>query len=221
MTRRRPVLPRVNERGFIRAFVACAIALAVPLAFAAAQASSANGGAARVRPGDRLVVKFLDEPALLTDTLMVNGRGVVVLPRLGAVDVSAFLIDDLPDSLRIRYTKFLRSPSVDVRVLRRIVLNGEVKKPDVYLVDARTTVSDAIAHAGGLSDNAKPDHVWIVRDGQEIPIRDWNRAGASLPELHSGDAIIVGRKSWFSMNFLPAVSTVALIASVVVTLLRK
>jgi protein involved in polysaccharide export with SLBB domain len=195
-----------------------AIALSARVLAAQAAGDGAQGSA-HVRPGDRLVVKFLDEifPA---DTLMVSASGAAVLPRLGSVNVASVAISDLADSLRVRYARYLRNPTVEVVVLRRVVVNGEVKKPDIYLVDARTTLRDAIAHAGGLTDNASAQSVAILRDGREIRVPNWSRATTDLPELYSGDQIIVGRKSWLAMNILPAVSTIAVIASILISLRR-
>jgi polysaccharide export outer membrane protein len=178
-----------------------------------------SDAAAHVRPGDRLVVRFLDE-VFLPETLTVSTRGAVVLPKLGAVDVGSVPIDDLADSLRVRYARYLRNPTVEVVVLRRVVVNGEVKKPDIYLVDARTTLRDAIAHAGGLTDNASQSAVTILRDGQEIRVSDWKSGTTQLPELYSGDQIIVARKSWLAMNVIPAVSAIAVLASIFISLRR-
>jgi protein involved in polysaccharide export with SLBB domain len=182
-------------------------------------AASAQFPPGSVHPGDRLVIKFLGE-ALLPDTVVVNDRGTVVLPKLGSVPLAGTNIDRIPDSLRVRYAAYLRNPDVEVTVLRRIVVSGEVKRPDVYLVDARTTLSDAIAHAGGLTDSANPGNVSITRAGRAVAVRDWDRPGESARELESGDQIIVGRKSWFEMNILAAVSTLAIISSVLISLKR-
>lgn len=44
-----------------------------------------------------------------------------------------------------RYGGFLRAPELEVTVLRRIVVNGEVRMPSVYMVDVTLSLRDAIA----------------------------------------------------------------------------
>lgn len=190
---------------------------------AAALALSAAGRVAHaqnVQPGDRLVVRIFGGEQLIVDTLTVSDNGVVVLPKLGQVTVSAFPIPQLPDSLRARYARYLRNPTVDVVVLRRVIVNGEVRKPDIYYIDVRATLPDAIAHAGGLTEIANAKDVSIRRAGQITKVPDWQTSGSSIAQLQSGDQIYVGRRSWLSQNFLAAASTLAVLTSIFVSLRR-
>jgi polysaccharide export outer membrane protein len=187
---------------------------------AAQQQQGADPAANRIRPGDRIVVKYVGTPGL-PDTVMVGANGNAVIPKLGAVDVSIFTVDEAPDSIRARLGKFMRNPEVDLLVLRRVVVSGEVKRPDVYLVDAHTTLADAIAHAGGVNEFGNPGKVTLVRGTTTTELKDWDKPGANLGQLHSGDEIIVGRKSWLSLNVLPAVSTLAVVTSILFSILRK
>jgi protein involved in polysaccharide export with SLBB domain len=172
------------------------------------------------QPGDRLIVRILGGEQPLADTLLVSESGNVVLPKLGTVSVIGFDIATLPDSLRARFARYLRNPTVDVVVLRRIIVNGEVKKPDIYYVDVSTTLPDVIALAGGLTDNAASSKVSIRRGSQITRVPDWETRQSSVADLRSGDQVLVGRKPWLQQNFVSVASTAAVLVSIFITLRR-
>lgn len=202
---------------------AVALALLV-VASAGAQSATADSpieraAATHVQPGDRMVVHIVGEP-LLSDTVTVNERGQVPLAKLGVVDVEPYTIAALQDTLRARYAKYLRTPAVEIVVLRRLSVGGEVMKPNLYFVDIATTLREAIARAGGMTENASRGNVYIIRDARRIPVPDWESNDSRVSDLQSGDQVMVGRKNWWSINALPAVSTLVVVASLLISLKR-
>ena len=174
----------------------------------------------RPQVGDRLVVRIFGGDQILADTLVVSGTGAVVLPKLGPTIVTGFDFASLPDSLRARYARYIRNPAVDVVVLRRVVVGGEVKRPDIYYVDLSATLPDVIAHAGGATESAKRGEVKIVRNGVASVVRDWESSSSRVAELQSGDQIYVPRQSWLALNILPVASTAAVLVSLFISLRR-
>jgi protein involved in polysaccharide export with SLBB domain len=160
---------------------------------------------AHPRPGDRVWFHVWREPKL-SDTVMVDERGDVMLPKVGIVNASALSIGAFRDTVRVRIAEFLRDSPIELVVLRRVAVNGEVARPNVYYVDVTTTVRDVIARAGGLNEAGNTNNVVVIRDGQRIPVHDWQRDRSTNSDLRSGDQVVVGRKSWLSMNMLPALS---------------
>jgi protein involved in polysaccharide export with SLBB domain len=160
---------------------------------------------AHPRPGDRVWFHVWREPRL-SDTVMVDERGDVMLPKVGIVNASALTIGAFRDTVRVRIAEFLRDSPIELVVLRRVAVNGEVARPNVYYVDVTTTVRDVIARAGGLNEAGNTNNVVVIRDGQRIPVHDWQRDRSTNSDLRSGDQVVVGRKSWLSMNMLPALS---------------
>jgi polysaccharide export outer membrane protein len=206
-------------RHFIEKVLACGLAAAVSVTPLIAQAADSAGGASRAaRPGDHIKLSFLSQPEL-SNEVVVNARGEAVLPKLGLTQVSGIPILLLGDSLRTRYAQYLRSPDLEVVVLRRVTVNGEVKNPNVYYVEVTSRLRDVIALAGGIIDTGKRNHVTIVRDSERIVVRDWKSPGAET-ELVSGDQIVVNRRSWVSINFLPLASTAAVIAGIGLSVIR-
>ena len=175
---------------------------------------------AHPRPGDRVWFHVWREPKL-SDTVMVDERGDVMLPKVGIVNASALTIGAFRDTVRARIAEFLRDSPIELVVLRRVAVNGEVAKPNVYYVDVTTTVRDVIARAGGVTDVGNADNVVVIRDGQRIPVHDWQRDRSVRSDLRSGDQVVVGRKNWLSMNALPALSVMTGVVSLVVVLFRR
>ena len=191
---------------------------------ARAQASDPNAAAERaarasVQAGDRIFVKVYRELEL-SDTVTVNADGTIVLARIGALRATDLTITALTDTVRARYGKFLRNPAVELVVLRKVAVNGEVMKPNVYYVDVATALRDVIARAGGISPEGSADRVDIIRQGQRIRMPNWQDDFTFASDLQSGDQVMVGRRSWLSRNAYSAISSAALVISLYVTLRR-
>jgi protein involved in polysaccharide export with SLBB domain len=192
---------------------ACAFALLLPViaagsAFAQASVETAERVAQnQVRTGDVIILHFLRERQL-SDSVIVDVRGDAVFPKLGAMNVSRFTIGDLQDTLVARYAVYLRQPELQVMVMRRVVVNGEVRMPGVYHIDAASGVRDVIARAGGTTEAANRKKVHVIREGQRISVRGWDYEGLTAAmDLRSGDQLVVGRKNWLTLNAFPAIST--------------
>ncbi|HET7187964.1 MAG TPA: polysaccharide biosynthesis/export family protein [Gemmatimonadaceae bacterium] len=183
-------------------------------------AAALRAGEARVQPGDRVVVKVYRE-AGLSDEVMVNPRGDIVLAKIGTVHAASFAIGALEDTLRTRYGAFLRDPEITITVLRRIVVIGEVRRPDIYFVDLSSTLRDVIARAGGITEIGNPAKVFIIREGVSIPAPHWQDDISRAADLQSGDQVFVGMRSWFERNAFAIASTGVLVASFILTLLKQ
>jgi polysaccharide export outer membrane protein len=181
------------------------------------ESAARRATAAKVQPGDRIGLHFLREREL-SESLTVSERGEAAFPKIGVLKVSDMTIAELQDTLRARYSEYLRLPEFQITVLRRVIVNGEVRIPNVYFVDGTSTVRDAIARAGGINESGSRSKVAIIRDGQRISVKGWDRETGATMDLRSGDQVVVGRKSWWSMNALTVVSTGVLVASFVISL---
>lgn len=197
----------------------CSAAAAGAQTQAAGTLAAERAEGARVQAGDRIVVKVYREPTL-SDTVMVNPRGEIVLAKLGSVGAARMTIRELDDTLRARYAKFLRDPAIDVNVLRKVVVNGEVTKSGVYYVDLTSTLRDVIAIAGGITNDGDAGRVSIVRGSQRVAVPNWEDDVSLASDLSSGDQIVVGKRSWISRNAIAAAGSAAMLASVLITIFR-
>jgi protein involved in polysaccharide export with SLBB domain len=146
------------------------------------------------------------------------------LPRLGRIRADAMTAASLQDSLYTSFGRYLRNPSIQISVLRRIGVHGEVRSPDLYMVDLTMTLREVIASAGGITDAGNPEKITIIRAGEEVRLDGAGQAQFVTAELRSGDQIVVGRRSWISMNPMAAISTstavISFLVGVVLPLVR-
>jgi polysaccharide export outer membrane protein len=205
------------------------LALALPLTVAAQQPAQQGdtvpdfvrrAANEHPQPGDRVWLHVWREQKL-SDTVMVDERGEVMLPKIGIVKASAMTIGEFRDSVRTRFAEYFRDAPVELVVLRRVAVNGEVAKPDVYYVDVTTTLRDVIARAGGITEAGNAKKVTIVRGGQRIAVPNWQQDRSVSSDLRSGDQVVVGRRSWLAMNALPALSVTTVVASLIISLARR
>jgi Periplasmic protein involved in polysaccharide export len=203
------------------AIMAAALALfAAPrLAAQSVQIGSAGLPSARLAPGDDVVVVVFQEKEL-SARVYVDDRSQITLPRLGAFDVSHMTSEMLRDTIRARYATFLREPSVDVRALRRVTVNGAVFRPDVYYLDPSMTLRDVIARAGGVSSEGNSHKVSIVRGAESMPYPNWSGTAQGLTELRSGDEVVVGRRNWAALNAGSILGAAGVLATLAIAFLR-
>ncbi len=152
-----------------------------------------------LQPGDAIQVGIWREPDLSGD-FTVNPNGQAVLPLLGDVQVEGRTAQELADSLKTAYGKYLRNPSIDVKVLRRVSVQGEVRSPGFYPVDATVSLADVLALAGGLTSNGDPNKIRLVRSGQVVDVGLTPETVVERSPIRSGDQILVGRRSWLARN---------------------
>lgn len=157
-----------------------------------AQADSAGMAISQAKlvPGDVIRLNIWREPDL-TGEFLVQEDGTAVLPKIGPVHVTEHTPAELREHLVTEYSRTLRNPSIEVVVLRRILISGEVGVEGVYPVDPTMSLVDALALAGGPSPNAKQDRVVLIRDGREIEIDLDDPLEARNVALRSGDQLMV------------------------------
>ena len=133
-----------------------------------------------VRPGDIVRVWVWREKDY-SGEFPVDVRGSVVLPVLGEMTVSGHTAEQLTDTLREAYRKYLNNPSIEVTVLRRVAVQGEVMKPGLYpareILDSRgnpTIEVDVHLEGGAMGRAAVPSgastgehEAWELRDGDK------------------------------------------------------
>lgn len=215
-----PIQPPLRRLRFGRGAVAffCA-ALAAETAApppAAAQETAAPAGDAvhgdLLRPGDVVRLRIWREPDLSGD-FPVDEEGFVVFPKIGRRRVTNRSPALLESELLRAYRRYLRNPSIEVVLLRRVNILGAVRAPNVYSLDPTMTVADALALAGGATESGNPEKIEVYRNGQRVPIEINTRTRIGDAQIRSGDQIYVPERSWLTRN-----SGIATLISTSVTL---
>jgi polysaccharide export outer membrane protein len=133
---------------------------------AISESSSADMSTYRIQPGDTLDIHFYLSPEF-DDEVTVRPDGKITLKLIGDVGTRDQTPARLATALNRAYSRELLSPDVTVHVKtspsRQIYVDGQVTKPGAFPLIEGMTAEQAIAQAGGLTDNAGSDSAIIIR----------------------------------------------------------
>jgi polysaccharide export outer membrane protein len=197
------------------------VVLVVALDPSNALGQSTPPGPVRLRAGDAVRLEVRDEPDL-TGEYRVDESGRVLLPLIGMVQVAGRAFEDVRRDVDAAYGRELANGEARITPLLRIAVMGEVREPGLFPVDPTYTLADVLALAGGLGPEADHDEIELVREGQRVWSGTDAEAVALVRALQSGDQVIVGRRSWVSMNSPALIGAGAsLVVAIVTTLLLR
>lgn len=164
----------------------------------AAPASDAAANAI-LYPGDLVRLKIWREPDLSGD-FQVDEHGFSVFPKIGQVHVSDITTDSLRKMLIGTYSQYLKDPSIEVTMLRRVTVIGAVKNPGLYPVDPTMSITDVLALAGGADPTGMQDKVDVIRGGNKQRVKYTQKTSVSSLAIRSGDELFLPERSWVSRN---------------------
>jgi protein involved in polysaccharide export with SLBB domain len=176
--------------GFLRraANVFIALGLAILIATNAWEGAYAQGGAGPTAPraeddngyrlgaGDKLHITVIGDSDLTKD-YQVDGTGVVSFPFIGSLKAAGLSTRAFQAELKAKLDDgYFRDARVTVDIInyRPYYIYGEVKSPQAYPFVAEMTVINAIVLAGGYTDRAFRNRIYIRHYGsnEEIPARE-------------------------------------------------
>lgn len=152
-----------------------------------------------VAAGDTLFVTVVGQAAL-TGQQVVGVDGTLALPNVGAIQVMGQSQKEAAKTLEKALSNILAEPKVSVVVVSSAVevsVLGEVASPGKYHVRSGDGVTSVLALAGGTTEFADTNSVYLVREGEALRIRfrveDLVRGGDSARSfaLRDGDLLIV------------------------------
>jgi polysaccharide export outer membrane protein len=160
-------------------------------------------GRYRITPGDVLDISFPFVPEL-NQTVSVQPDGYVTLKDIADLRVQGRTLSQVRLDVRDAYAQFVREPVFTI-VLKEFerpyfVANGQVEKPGRYELRGATTLTQALAIAGGTRRGANSSEIVIYRRfGEEhVTGRKVNVSAmyskkdlAEDPLLRPGDTIVV------------------------------
>jgi polysaccharide export outer membrane protein len=135
----------------------------------------------------------------------VREDGKISLPFLNDVQAAGLEPPELAQQLQAKLKSFVVNPVVTVSLEEQapveVSVIGEVTRPGVYRIDRDTGVLEALANAGGLTQIASRDRIFVLRYGadprQPSRIRftyralTQNQGGAAKFRLRSRDLVVV------------------------------
>lgn len=131
---------------------------------------------------------------------LVTDDGYIFYPTIGKLYVKGLTNLQLKDTLEAKLKQVsVKDPSVVVRFLNfKVNVLGEVQSPGVKtFTTQRTTILDALAVAGDLTQYGRRDSVLIIRDENgevkhyNIDLRDANFINSPVFQLKQNDVVYV------------------------------
>ena len=129
---------------------------------------------------DLIGISVYDSPEL-TRTVRVGTDGAIRLPMVKArIHIAGMFPSDIENAISAELTKeeIMVDPIVTVSIVesrsRPIVVSGAVKSPLTFQASGETTLLNALAQAGGLSDTAGPEILvtGLSNVTQRIPVKE-------------------------------------------------
>jgi polysaccharide export outer membrane protein len=150
---------------------------------------------------DVIAITVFKEPTL-SSSLLVRPDGMISMPLLGDVKASGKTPLQLADEITVKLKKFVQDPNVSITLIgmnsKKVYLIGEVGRTGPIEMTPGMTLLQAIATAGGLSEYANKNKIYILRNEAgnhlKIPVqyKQALKGDSSLNlTLNPGDTIVV------------------------------
>jgi polysaccharide export outer membrane protein len=154
----------------------------------------------KLHPGDRIMIHVWNQPPMSGEVL-VRSDGNITLPLVGDIPVAGQTPLAASESITKRLTGLVVEPHVAVSVLAgrspTVNVTGEVRQSGSFDLRPGEGLLELIARAGGLSEFAARDRIFVVRreQAQRVRFRYDKLSRADGPaasfELRDGDIIVV------------------------------
>lgn len=175
----------------------------------------------RIAPLDTLAIKVFKMPDLSGD-YDVDLTGQISMPLIGNVPAVELTTAQLDQRLTEKFAeRYLENPDVSVGVKastrRSVTVDGAVKQSGSFPINGPLTLMQAVALAGGTSEDANPRRVAVFRtvggkrQAAAFDLADIRKGRAEDPRIFSGDIVVVDGSAIKAaqkqiMNSLPILS---------------
>jgi len=167
-----------------------------------------TSGRYRITPGDVLEFTFPFVPEL-NQSVAVQPDGYITLKDISDLRAQGRTVAQVKADVLAAYAPFVRDPVVTVALKQfetpYFVAGGEVAKPGRYELRGATTLTQALAVAGGATTRANVSNVMLLRrhagDRVEVKRINISRMYAKKdlsedPLLRPGDSIVVPKSAF-------------------------
>ncbi|MDN3485509.1 polysaccharide biosynthesis/export family protein [Pseudoalteromonas sp. APC 3224] len=142
--------------------------------------------------GDKIEIKVFGQPDLDVTSLLGNS-GEINYPFLGKVKLVGLSVSQVEQTIISGLQPdYLVKPNVYAQVVeyRPFYIHGEVKKPGGYPYQPAMTVNQAIALAGGLTERASVDKIFIFKE----QTKQQQQKGSLNSQIAAGDTIKIEQR---------------------------
>ena len=181
----------LNSRVFLWLSALAWLCLLPVLAGAQAPARDLSVSNYRLGSGDVITIEVLGEDDLKRERIRLSDAATISYPILGEIHLSGKTVGELEriirEGLRGRY---LVNPQVTVTIneYRNFYINGQIRQPGGYPYIPGLTVIKAVSLAGGFSERAAQNKIYVVREND--PKQERVKVGLN-DAVHPGDIVTV------------------------------
>lgn len=179
----------------------------------------------KITPGDIISVSVYDEPNFLQPEILVRPDGYATIDPIGEIFVDGLDIQQLTKTLQSKFSSYINDPIVSINIKEfspaSICIFGAVQKPGIYqqltnvskftadsknpLVKTDLTLSNVIANAGGISNDADISNITVTSTDNKLRKVDlWKLAKDGDVQqnlkLKTGDVIFVPKIDSITIN---------------------
>jgi len=151
----------------------------------------------RIGAGDVLQIVVWKEPDASVPSVVVRADGKISVPLVKEVDVLGMTPAEAETMLAAKLGQFIHGADVTVVPKeihsQKVYLLGGVKKEGPLVLASPTTVLQAITEAGGLTEEAKPKKIYILR----------KQGGQQVRLVFNYNAVIKGERMEENITLLP------------------
>lgn len=177
----------------------------VPLAVPDAPVVQSLGADYRIAPMDTVTIKVFKADDFSGD-YQVDLTGHISLPLVGEVEAANLTTAQLDSKLtQLLSQKYFEHPDVSVGVksstTQAVTVDGAVAKAGSFPLNGRTSLMQAVALAGGVTDDANAHRVAVFRtingkrQAAAFDLAAIRHGQAPDPQIYSGDIVVVDGSS--------------------------
>lgn len=167
--------------------------------------------------GDNFDIAFPFTPEF-NQNVTIQPDGYVALTGVGNVQVAGKTVPEAAELLKASYAKILHDPVVNILLKDfqkpYFIASGELSKPGKYELRSDTTLTEAVAIAGGFTENSKHSEVLLFRrvannwvEIRKVDVKKMFKEANLSEDLHlqPGDMVFVPQNRYSKLKrYIPS-----------------
>ena len=172
------------------------------------------GFSQQLSPGDKVKLTAFNITDAISGEYFVQADSTVYLPYLESVDIRDRSTDELRREILEKYRVIYADLELHIQLLYKVNVLGEINKPGLYYVCGTERVTDILAMAGGITNEANLKKIFLIQEDNKTRINGKRILNDGLSaadiRLRSGDKIYVNKKWIGTRGITVLISSLAL-----------
>ena len=99
---------------------------------------------------------------------MISSSGIINLPLIGRVQARGKTEKELLDKIEMKLIPYIKNPVISLGIISyesfKVYISGTVRSPGMFILKQPTTIAQAIAAAGGLTNLSNGEIILLRRN---------------------------------------------------------